>query len=271
MDNQLIISYFLAVLVGITLGLIGSGGSILTVPIMVYVVGLNPVLAGAYSLFVVGFSALIGGFKKLKEKLVDFKLVLFFGIPAVISVFVTRFYIVPIIPEIIFQNQTFLLSKSLFLMIFFGIIMIGAAIMMIKPIKSENNNHNLIKQNSFLIILLGIIIGFLAGLVGAGGGFLIIPALVIIAKTPMKTAIGTSLFIVAIQSLTGFLGDYLSGTTLDLPFLLTFTAFAVGGIFIGDYLSKKIDGAKLKTSFGWFVLFMGFYIVLKEIFFKSKN
>ena len=156
-------------------------------------------------------------------------------------------------------------------MILFGIIMIGAAIMMIKPVKSEDNNHNLIKQNTILIILLGIVIGFLAGLVGAGGGFLIIPALVIIAKIPMKTAIGTSLFIVAIQSLTGFLGDYLSGTTLDLPFLLTFTAFAVGGIFIGDYLSKKIDGAKLKTSFGWFVLFMGFYIVLKEIFFKSKN
>ncbi len=268
METNQIISFFLAILVGVTLGLVGSGGSILTVPILVYVLGINPILATAYSLFVVGSSALVGGIKKAKENLVDFRMVTIFGIPAVISVFVTRKWILPNIPDPVFGLNNFVVSKSLLLMILFAIVMILAAFTMIKPRKENlEKTENPKKINYFLILILGSSIGLLAGLVGAGGGFLIIPALVILAKMPMKTAVGTSLFIIALQSLIGFLGDSSVGGSMDWTFLLLFTLFSVIGIFIGDYLSEKIDGSKLKTGFGWFVLAMGIYIILKELVF----
>ncbi len=268
MENNQIIGFILAVLVGITLGLIGSGGSILTVPIMVYVVGINPVLATAYSLFVVGSSALVGGMKKVKQQLVDFKMVILFGIPTIFSVFVTRKYIVPYLPVEIFTLNKFVITKPIFLMVLFAVVMILASFTMIKSRnETVNVTENPIKINYFLILILGLAIGLLAGLVGAGGGFLIIPALVFLTKIPMKTAIGTSLFIIALQSLIGFSGDAAIQTNMDWKFLLTFTFFAIIGIFIGDYLSKKIDGNKLKIGFGWFVLAMGIYIIMKELVF----
>ncbi len=269
MENSQIIGYFLAIIVGITLGLIGSGGSILTVPIMVYVVGINPVLATAYSLFVVGSSSLIGGIKKVKQQLVDLKMVFVFGIPTVFWVFATRKFIVPNIPNKVFEINNFTITKDLFLMVLFAIVMILASFTMIMPQKENlilNKNNS--KTNYFLILILGSAIGILAGLVGAGGGFLIIPALVILAKMPMKNAIGTSLFIIALQSLIGFSGDVAIQNEIDWKFLLMFTFFAIIGIFIGDFISKKIDGNKLKTSFGWFVLGMGIFIVLKELVFN---
>ncbi len=269
MEINQIISFVLAIVVGITLGLVGSGGSILTLPIMVYVVGINPILATAYSLFVVGSSALVGGIKKVKQQLVDFKMVFVFGIPTVFWVFTTRKFIVPNIPTEVFKINNFVILKDLFLMILFAIVMILASFTMIKPQK-ENLilNENNSKTNYSLILILGSAIGILAGLVGAGGGFLIIPALVILAKMPMKIAIGTSLFIIALQSLIGFSGDSAIQNEIDWKFLFLFTFFAIIGIFIGDYLSKKIDGEKLKTSFGWFVLAMGIYIITKELVFN---
>ena len=265
--NQ-IISYFLAILVGITLGLIGSGGSILTVPILVYVVGLNPVLATAYSLFVVGTSALVGGIKKVKQQHVNFKMVLIFGIPTVFWVFVTRKFIIPNISYEVFRINDFVVYKPIFLMILFAVVMIVASFTMIKPRKEILVDERIpAKINYFLVLILGTFIGILAGLVGAGGGFLIIPALVILTKMPMKNAVATSLFIIALQSLIGFSGDSVIQNEIDWKFLLTFTLFAVIGIFIGDYLSKKINGNQLKTGFGWFVLIMGIFIIVQELFF----
>ncbi len=269
MENSQITGFFLAILVGITLGLIGSGGSILTVPIMVYVVGINPVLATAYSLFVVGSAALVGGIKKLKQQFVDFKMVLIFGIPTIFWVFATRKFIVPNIPNEVFKINNFFITKDLFLMVLFAFVMIIASFTMISPRKENISKEQIpIKLNYFLILILGSGIGVLAGLVGAGGGFLIIPALVILAKLPMKNAVGTSLFIIALQSLIGFSGDAAIQNEIDWRFLLSFTFFAIIGIFIGDFLSKKIDGDKLKTGFGWFVLIMGIYIIVKELVFN---
>jgi uncharacterized membrane protein YfcA len=267
MDPSYIIGYFLAILIGVSLGLIGSGGSILSVPILVYVMNVSPLLATAYSLFTVGTTALIGGIQKAKQKLVDFKKVVLFGLPTLIAVFITRKFIVPQIPETVFSTNKFILTKSIVIMIVFAIVMIIASVRMIRPIKLDLNvnNNNL---NYYKIIFSGIFIGFIAGFVGAGGGFLIIPALLFLAKTPMKMAVGTSLFIVAIQSLIGFIGDIRPEQTLDWKLVLTFSTCSIIGLFIGNGLSKKLSGEKLKTSFGWLVLIMGIYIFIKELFMK---
>ena len=264
-----ILGYVLAVIVGISLGLIGSGGSILTVPILVYVMEVNPVLATAYSLFIVGSTALVGGVQSAMQKRVDFKTVLIFGIPSIAAVYATRMWLVPFIPDELFTIGSLVITKSIALMLLFAVVMILASVSMIRPGKhKETDEHAPRVYNYPMILLEGAVVGLLTGLVGAGGGFLIIPALVLLARMPMKLAVGTSLFIIAAKSLIGFIGDLQGSEVLDWKLLGIFTAFAVAGIFIGILLSKKIPGQKLKKGFGWFVLVMGIYIIIKELFFK---
>lgn len=267
MEIPLFIGYILAVFVGMTLGMLGSGGSILSVPILVYVMGIEPTLATAYSLFVIGTTSLVGGIHKAKQSLVDFNKVVLFGIPAVISVFVTRKVLVPKIPEIIFWSAEFTLSKSILIMVVFAIVMIFASVRMIKPLKEKKVSDNE-KLNYIKIVVLGICIGLISGFVGAGGGFLIVPTLLFFANTSMKKAVGTSLFIVALQSLIGFTGDIMSDQIIDWKLLQFFTFASVFGIFIGNFISKKVAEDKLKIGFGGFVLTMGIYIIIREIFFS---
>lgn len=264
-----ILGYVLAVIVGISLGLIGSGGSILTVPILVYVMGINPVLATAYSLFIVGSTALVGGLQSALEKRVDFKTVLIFGIPSIAAVYATRMWLVPFIPTELVTIGSLLITKSIALMLLFAVVMILASVSMIRPGKNKGVDENAPRVYNYPMILLeGTVVGLVTGLVGAGGGFLIIPALVLLARMPMKLAVGTSLFIIAAKSLIGFIGDLQGSEIIDWKLLGIFTAFSVAGIFIGILLSKKIPGQKLKKGFGWFVLVMGIYIIIKELFFK---
>lgn len=265
-----LLGYFLAVLIGVSLGLIGSGGSILTVPILVYVMGVNPVLATAYSLFIVGSTALVGGVQSAFQKRADFKTVFIFGIPSIAAVYITRMWLIPLIPAELFSIGSLVITKSIGIMVLFSIVMIVASISMIKPSNGvENDENTAMKYNFPLILLEGAFVGLLTGLVGAGGGFLIIPALVILARMPMKLAVGTSLFIIAVKSLIGFIGDLQGSEVIDWALLGSFTGLAVFGIFIGIFLSKKVSGDKLKKSFGWFVLIMGIYIFIKELFFPS--
>lgn len=265
MDTNEVLGYFGALIVGLVLGLIGGGGSILTVPILVYFIGLNPVTATAYSLFVVGTTSLFGAYQNFKNKMVDVRTAIVFAIPAFIAVYLTRRYLVPAIPDLLFTVSDFDVTKNIFIMIFFAIIMLLASISMIKTRKKATSEEQEITFNIPLIIIEGIVVGVLTGIVGAGGGFLIIPALVLLAKLPMKLAVGTSLIIIAAKSLIGFLGD-VQNLAIDWTFLLIFTTISVIGIFIGVYTTKFISGEKLKKGFGWFTLLMALYIIYKELY-----
>lgn len=259
-----VLGYFGALLIGLVLGLIGGGGSILTVPILVYALTLNPVIATAYSLFVVGATSLVGAIKNMMKGMVDFKTAIIFAIPAFIAVYLTRAFLIPAIPEELFKVGDSMVTKNLAIMLFFALIMLLASISMIRNKRKETAEEAEITYNYPLIIVEGLVVGTITGIVGAGGGFLIIPALVLLAKLPMKKAVATSLFIIAIKSLIGFLGD-VQNLDIDWPFLLSFTALSIVGIFIGIWLNKFIDGKKLKKAFGWFVLVMGVYIIYKEL------
>lgn len=260
-----VLGYIAAILIGVSLGLIGSGGSILTVPILVYLFGIHPVPSTAYSLFIVGITALVGSITYMKKNQVSYLTAAVFAIPAFIAVFLTRKFLVPAIPVNIFSIGDFIVSKDLFIMILFAVLMVAASASMIKGRKALFDDIE-IKFNYPLIIMEGFGVGILTGLVGAGGGFLIIPALVLLAKLPMKMAVGTSLLIIAVKSLIGFTGDIGTNLVVDWAFLFIITGMALIGIFIGAYLSKFISNAKLKPAFGWFVLVMGVYIIGKEIF-----
>ncbi len=259
-----IAGYFASVLIGITLGLIGGGGSILTVPVLVYLFSIDTVLATAYSLFVVGATSVVGSVSYFRKGLVNIKTAVVFGIPSIAAVFLTRAYIVPAIPDEIFAIGSFVVTRNMLLMLLFAVLMIIASWSMIRKEKETvDEAPQAQKFNYPLILAEGLVVGTLTGLVGAGGGFLIIPALVLLSKLPVKEAIGTSLVIIAAKSLIGFLGEG-SDTPINWSFLSIVTLFAIIGIFIGSALSHKINGEKLKPAFGWFVLVMGVYIIVKE-------
>jgi uncharacterized membrane protein YfcA len=261
-----IIGYLASALIGISLGLIGGGGSILTVPVLVYLLGVNAVEATAYSLFIVGSTALVGAYPKYKQGLVNLKTALIFGIPSIIAVYLTRKFLVPAIPTELFTVGGLMITKSILMMLLFAVLMVFASVSMIRDQKVGSNQKDVAQKFNYPMILLeGAIVGMLTGLVGAGGGFLIIPALVLFTGLPMKEAVGTSLLIIAAKSLIGFTGD-LGHFEMNWNLLLIVSSIAIAGIFLGNYLSLKIDGAKLKKGFGWFVLVMGLYIIAKELF-----
>jgi uncharacterized membrane protein YfcA len=264
-----IIGYAGALLMGLSLGLIGSGGSILTVPILVYLFAVDTLLATTYSLFIVGLTSLVGATVRAGSGHIHWPTTLTFGIPSVISVFLTRSYLLPLIPDPIFHLSGFTLTRSAFLLLLFAILMLFSSFSMIQDHSTNSNDDSPTSQgmnNFFAIFTKGIFVGGVTGILGAGGGFLIIPALVLMAKLTMKQAVGTSLVIIATNSLTGFWRDYELHELINWQFLLHFSTIAIIGILIGSTLSRQIGGDKLKPIFGYFVLIMGFYIIVKELF-----
>lgn len=263
-----ILGFIGALMMGLTLGLIGGGGSILTVPILVYLFSVDTVLATAYSLFIVGLTSLIGSFSHISQGNVHWRTAIVFGIPSIISVYLTRMYFVPLIPEQILTIGSFSLTKPILILIFFAVLMVFASYTMIRECKKcKEKPVGKIEYNYPLILIEGLVVGTITGLVGAGGGFLIIPALVILAKLPMKQAVGTSLVIIALKSLIGFMGDVKGSEAINWHFLGNFSVIAIIGIMVGSMLSKKVSDEKLKPAFGYFVLIMGIYIITKELFF----
>ena len=258
-----ILGYFFALIIGLIMGIIGGGGSILGVPIFVYLFDMNALTATTLSLFVVGVASAVGVAGNAKQGNVDFKTALLFGIPSVLSVIFVRKIILPHLPDPLFSIGTFPIEKNLFILVLF------AALMLISSIKMIVGNQKIETTNQSpqypMLVTQGIAVGMITGMIGAGGGFLIVPALVMLLNLEMKKAIGTSMMIISMNSLLGFLSS--QKTDINWQFLLIFTSIAVIGMLIGIQLAKKIDGKKLKPIFGWFVLMMGIYIIIKEIFF----
>ena len=258
-----LIGYLCAILIGVVLGLLGGGGSILTVPIFVYILGVSPILATSYSLFVVGFTAMVGVYKNYKKRMVDVKTGVVFAVPSFIGVFIARKFLLPKIPNEIISVSNFLLTKDIMIMLLFSVLMFIAAFFMIKGQKEINHSEE-IQHKNFLLVFDGLIIGILTGIVGAGGGFLIIPALVFFTKLSMKKAVATSLMIISIKSLVGFTGD-LGQLKIDWLLLISFTAISVIGIFIGIYFNQFIQERQLKRGFGFFILTISMLIIFNEL------
>ena len=257
-----IAGYTASLFIGVVLGLIGGGGSILTLPVLVYLFAISPASAVSYSLFIVGTTSLAGAYNSYRKGLVDLKTVLLFGSSSIITVFIARKFIIPLLPDVFFQIGSFAVTHSIFVMVLFAILMLAASVSMIRSRKVAAAENTKVKK--WVPVVYGVLLGLVTGFLGAGGGFLLIPALVIFMKLPMKKAIGTSLLIIALNSLIGFSGD-IGRNPIDWKFITTVSALAIAGIFIGGYFNQKINSDKLKKGFGWFVLVMGIYIIVKEL------
>ncbi|MDO5616385.1 MAG: sulfite exporter TauE/SafE family protein [Cruoricaptor ignavus] len=262
-----ILGYFFAIIIGIVLGLIGGGGSVLGVPVFAYLFKLDVVTATTLSLFVVGITSSVGSIGFLRQGLVDFKTAFLFGLPSVLGILFSRRLVLPNLPEYIINRWGITLTKDMFLLILFALLMLFSSIKMIKKDRPRINKWD--RPNYTLLVSQGLLVGIITGLIGAGGGFLIVPALVMLLSVPMKQAVATSLFIIAINSISGFISS-LDKITIQWQFLLFFTALSIIGILIGLALSKKTEGRKLKPMFGWFVLILGIWIIISELFFSLE-
>lgn len=255
---------------GVVLGLIGAGGSILTVPVLVYLFAVPASQATGYSLAIVGATALAGAMEYLRRGQSNPRMALIFGAPAIVGVYLTRRYLFPAIPDPVLQFDSFILSKDMMVMILFAVFMLITSIAMIRSKReAEHPAGHTVKLDAKklpLIFALGLGVGVVTGFVGAGGGFMILPVLVLLGGLPMKVAIGTDLLIIAAKSLIGFIGEAQASATIDYGFVVLITLLPLLGIALGTYLNKHAPAARLKLAFGWFVLVMGAYIVTKELF-----
>ncbi|MDB0022863.1 sulfite exporter TauE/SafE family protein [Flavobacteriaceae bacterium] len=262
-----LLGYIMALFIGISLGLFGGGGSILAVPVLAYLFSLDEKVATAYSLFIVGFAALVGGIKQNINNNVDWITAVVFGIPALIGVWIVRHYVIPELPDVLFDVGDFAISRRMGMFGVFIVLMVAAALSMLKENTRKGGSGD-ISYNYPLILIEGLIVGTVTGLVGAGGGFLIIPALVVLTNLDIKKAIGTSLVIIALKSILGFfLGDALI-MSIDWNFLIVFTSITIIGIFLGVYIGNFIDGNKLKKGFGYFILAMSIFMFIIEFLTK---
>jgi uncharacterized membrane protein YfcA len=267
---DLYLSYILFLFIGLVLGLIGGGGSILSVPVLVYLLHYPADVATGYSLFVVGLTSLIGASAFIKRGDISFESLIQFAIPSLITVFCVRKFLIPSLPEIFFSIGPVVFTKHFVIMIIFAVLIVSSSLSMIRKKKANSKTDIMWEEFSrspikiYFVILLAIVVGFITGFVGAGGGFIIIPVLIFFVRVPVKKSIGTSLCIIAINSLIGFTGT-LGHMYLNWNFLLTVSAFCVAGILIGNMISVRISAQKLKPAFGWFTLIVGIFVLIKEI------
>jgi uncharacterized membrane protein YfcA len=268
MDIYQTLGYVGAFFTGLVLGILGGGGAMLSVPVLVYLFHLEASVATGYSLFLIGVTAFSGTFQNIRKDLVDYKVALYYGLPSIVSVYVVRRFLIHWLPDVIFTVGSYSVDKDHFILTFLSVVMFGAAYKMITDNPAGNTDNEAHPVNYFKLALYAVFIGTFLGIVGAGGGFLITPALVYFANLPIKKAIGTSLLLVSVNSFIGFAGDLGANPHFDWPFLFTFSGFSIAGVLAGSYFSRFINGSKLKKTFGWFILVMAVYIVVRETFLK---
>lgn len=242
-----------AIAIGISLGLLGSGGSILTVPVLVYLIGQDEKVAIAGSLFIVGSIATAGSLQFLRAGLIQWRSVVVFGIPGMAGTWLGA-YLAGWVP-------------GLTQLALFALVMLVASWLMLRPLDLENRNSE--SRAVWKIAVDGLLVGVITGLVGVGGGFLIVPALVLLGGLSMHQAVATSLVIIALKSFSGFY-KYLDvlqqqGLSLDWRTLILVTALGMAGSFAGSYLAKILPQDKLKTGFGYFLIVMGLYILARSV------
>ena len=253
-----------AFIMGSVLSLLGAGGSILTMPVLVYLFSIPAVEATSYSLLLVGLTALLGSIGYFRQGTIDIKTAIIFGIPSILGVLLARHYLLPAIPSEF--KLGILITKDFVIMFVFSVLMILAALMMMKKNNPKKDDNQDVPKNKFALVMLeGLVVGGVTGFVGAGGGFLIIPALVLLAGLEMKIAVGTSLIIIALKSIIGFGGDLIGGFQTDWIFVFYVMIATLLGVLVGNFLSRKFTGEQLKKYFGIMVLVIGFYIVTEQI------
>lgn len=255
-------------IIGLILGLIGGGGSILGVPVLVYVMGYSANEATTYSLFVVGLTSLIGSIAYLKKGEISLEALFQFAIASLTTVFCVRKYLMPAIPDTLHMNGLNF-TKHILIMVLFSLLILLSSVSMIRKKKYDRIRE--VKWDEFskspigipFVIVMGIIVGFITGFVGAGGGFIIVPVLMFFLRLDFKKAIGTSLSIIAINSLIGFTGN-IGQQTIDWRMLLIISFMCILGILIGSRIAHLFTSQKLKPAFGWFTLIVGILVLIKE-------
>lgn len=239
----------IAALIGVSLGLIGAGGAIVAVPAFIYLGGIDPNLADGYALFVVAVSSAVAVAMQARERLIDWKTVVWFGPSTIASLILVRGYLDQFVPQ---STQ----------MLLFGLILLLAAMAMMRKRSGETSTP---RNNSAMLVAFGLLVGGIGGLLGVGGGFLMTPALALWAGLDMKRAVASSLVLISVNSATGVLVDLAQGFTYDWAFVAAFTVLTVLGIIAGTLLSRRVDSKVLRAIFGWVVLAIGLFVLGKEL------
>lgn len=248
--------------VGLLLGMMGGGGSILSVPILVYLFSLDVVVASSYSLFIVGSTSIVGTALKRRDRFIDVPSALWLGAPSLLTTFCTRKWIVCSIPEVLFMYGSTPLTRRALLLSLFATVVIVSAVMVLRSRQSTKNDFSS-RPNPLALILAGVGVGFLSGLAGVGAGFLILPALILLAGLRFDIAVGSALPVIAMNSLVGFLGG-LSSHPVNWIFLGSISMLAVLGMFVGNDVANRFPAGTLKRAFGWSSLVLGIWILLTE-------
>lgn len=266
-DASSLVGYAAALLIGALLGVVGGGGAILTLPVLVYAYAIGPGVATMYSLFVVGTTSAIGAARYARDGLIDYGAALRFALPAFVAIHLVRNVLVPRIPDTIALPGEMSILKDTIVVGVLVVAMVMSAYGMLrrKPALAQSSEGPPeTRRRAARSMARGFGVGLLTGFVGAGGGFLLVPALALVEKLPMKRAVATSLFVIAANSLFGFLIDIISGKTVAWPMLLTFTGLASLGILVGIRFARRLSENRVRTFFGWFLVLVAGLVTLME-------
>lgn len=262
-----LITIMLALAMGFVVGLLGAGGAILTIPILVYSAGFLPTVASSYSFVIVGITSGIGVLARRGEANLQLAQGTFILVPSSLTLLMTRSFLLPLLPFRI-HLLGYELTRDSILMLYFALVLVTAGLLMVRqrPISESNAVAQLDFSTVSRLIGIGILVGIISGPIGIGGGFIILPALVLILRLSMKEAARTSLFLITCNSIVGFLGDFVDHGSqhFDLSFLSIFVSGSVLGMVAGTFIAKRTHPEKLKVWFGYFLIVLSVTVMYRE-------